>query len=103
MLKHDPKELFTISTISRKGIAELLNNAIDAAGAIDVDRFRTNDPRLTDKVCREIADLLYDAASQEDEVDQLVADQFICELSDDMRKRPKPRRSSAPARTKKRR
>lgn len=94
-MKHDPKQLFTISTISRKDIAEMLNTSIDAAGATDVDTFKKDDPRLTDEVCREIADLIYDADGAHDEgmseAVMAAADTFLGGMKAAMRKRPKPK------------
>jgi hypothetical protein len=91
-VKHDPKQLFVITTISRKDIAEMLNNSIDAAGATDVDRFKRDDPRLTDKVCREVANLIYDADSAHDdgmaEANMAAADTFLGSLPAHLRKRP---------------
>jgi len=51
---NDPKQLFVISTISRRDIANALNDAIDNA-ASDVPKFKPNDPRLTDEACRAFA------------------------------------------------
>ena len=67
MRKLDPKQLFVISAITRKGVAEMLNDSIEASGAKDVDRFTRHDPRLTDDLCREVADLIYDAECQADD------------------------------------
>lgn len=93
-MKLNPKQLFVISTISRADIAEMLNNAIDAAGATDVDAFRKADPRLTDEVCKEIANLIYDADSAHDEgmseATMAAADTFLGGMKAAMRKRPKP-------------
>lgn len=110
-MKLDPKQIFTISTISRKDIAEMLNNAIDAAGASDVDRFSKGDPRLTDGVCREIADLIYDADSSHSEgmseAVMAAADTFLGGMKAAMRKKPaakpKPRTSRPAKRTGRRR
>lgn len=58
--KHDPKKLFTVITVSRSDIASQLNAAIAMTGT-DIAEFEDNDPRLTDKVCQDLADKLYDA------------------------------------------
>jgi hypothetical protein len=98
MKKLDPKQLFIISAISRKDIAEMLNDSAFRSGRVDVDRFTRHDTRLTDAVCREVADLIYDAECQADDrtLDRLseanlaAADTFLGGLKADMRKRPKP-------------
>lgn len=104
--KHSPKQAFVIGTISRAGIAQLLNDAIDVAHADDVDRFRKDDPRLTSMVCKEVTKLINDAATRADDGSwQTGADEFIGSLKESMRKRPKPKRrtSRSVARTRKRR
>ena len=105
--KLNPKQLFVVSQIPRADIAKMLNDSIDAAGATDVDRFKQDDPRLTDKECKYFATLVYDADCQNDEgmaeANMAAADTFIGELPADMRKRPKPRTSSRAKRTGRRR
>lgn len=111
MGKLNPKQLFTISAISRRDIAEMLNSSIDAAGATDVDSFKKDDPRLTDEVCKEIANLIYDADGAHDEgmseAVMAAADTFLGGMKAVMRKRPKPepkpRTSRASKRTGRRR
>lgn len=63
--KLDPKKLFVITAISRASIAESLNNAVEEAweDGVDVEAFADDDPRLTDKVCQDFADDLYDGVS----------------------------------------
>lgn len=94
-MAHDPKQLFTISTVSRKDIADLLNENIDKK----TDMFTENDPRLTDKVCREIAGLIYDAECQVDELDEAaqVAAQTFLSKGTVPNKRPERGRRSATA------
>lgn len=67
--KLDPKKLFVIMTVSRATVAEMLNNALeDTEGEMDhVIHFSEDDPRLTDKVCQDIADTLYDALTNCDD------------------------------------
>lgn len=105
--KLNPKQLFIVSQISRADIAKTLNDSIDAAGATDVDRFKRDDPRLTDKECEYFAALIYDADGAHDEgmaeANLAAADTFIGELPADMRKRPRPRTSSRAKRTGRRR
>jgi hypothetical protein len=52
----NPKQLFVISTISRKDIAGLLNRHLKPG----ITRFKWNDPRLTDSVCESIAQLIHE-------------------------------------------
>lgn len=79
MAKHDPKELFVVSALTRAGIAELLNNAAsEMIDPDDVDPFTKDDPRLTKKVCQGIADLLYDAQlDEQNEVDEHVMNDYV--------------------------
>lgn len=58
--KLDPKKLFTVMTVDRETIAESLNSAIEVTGS-EVPEFAPDDPRLTDEVCQNFADSLYDA------------------------------------------
>lgn len=63
--KLDANKLFTINTISRAGIAELLNAALEDEDDVDhVMHFSDDDPRLTDKVCQEFANMLYDNVTE---------------------------------------
>ena len=58
---NDPKKLFVISAITREQIAELLNEALDCCGPEGddgIDRFTSDDPRLTNENCQAIADRL---------------------------------------------
>ncbi len=69
---NDPKKLFVISAITREQIADLLNEALDCCGPEGddgIDRFTSDDPRLTDENCQAIADRLNDASdtSEDDE------------------------------------
>lgn len=105
-MKLDPKQLFVISQISRADIAKMLNDSIDAAGASDVDRFKRDDPRLTDEVCKEIADLVYDADCQNDEgmaeATMAAADSFLGSMPAELRSRPRPKPARRTSRTSKR-
>jgi hypothetical protein len=70
--KLDAKKLFVIMTVSRESIAEMLNCALeDTDGSMDhVNHFSEDDPRLTDEVCQDIANTLYDAMCNVDENDR---------------------------------
>jgi hypothetical protein len=60
-----------------------------------VDRFVKDDPRLTDKVCQEVADLIYDADSQDDDRTSVVAaDTFLGSMPARLCKRPRPKKRS---------
>lgn len=103
---NDPKKLFVISAISRKDIAESLNNALESLGVsagcesldepltdeqLDRAYFAPDDPRLTDKVCQKIAALLYDADSQLGVLDEITSDtfnEFVANMPKKMFKRP---------------
>ncbi len=72
----DPEQLFVIQSTSRASIAESLNLALEDEEGVDhVMHFQPDDPRLTDKVCQEFADTLYDAAS-----DTAMDDAGMCEI-----------------------
>ncbi len=67
--KLDPKKLFVVITISRESIAEMLNCALEDREDDDFEHFEDDDKRLTDKVCQDIADTLYDAYCNVDDMD----------------------------------
>ncbi len=72
--KLDPNKVFTIMVTTRQAIAEELNAHIDAFGK-EVEPFTPDDPRLTDELCQNIADNLYEGYGDVDEntyVDQAV-------------------------------
>jgi hypothetical protein len=79
--KLDPKALFVIQTIARADIAENLNKSLESLELTDeeLDKlyFAKDDPRLTDKVCRQIANELYEACQDTDEVDEIVFTQYV--------------------------
>jgi len=62
----DPKKLFVICAYSREAIAEELNAAIEVTGS-EVPEFSADDPRLTDKVCQDYVNNVYDAWTNIDE------------------------------------
>lgn len=70
--KHDPNKLFVVSTVSRRSIARALNDAIDNA-ASPVRKFKVADPRLTDKVCQDVAAILHEISleGQADDVEEV--------------------------------
>ncbi len=70
---HDPEELFTISTISRKDIAEALNDAAECESEQTgemVTKIADNDPRLTREFCQEWANGLYEIDGEYPEEDE---------------------------------
>jgi len=77
--KHDPKQLFTIMTVDRETIADMLNSAAEVTGKELEEEFTPTDPRLTDKVCQDIADTLYDAYTNnaDEELDAAEKDVYI--------------------------
>lgn len=68
--KLDPSKRFVIQTVSREDIADMLNEAIEASGTSSVAEFADDDARLTDEVCQDIANSLYDASEVDDAVEQ---------------------------------
>lgn len=81
--KLDKNQLFVVQTVSRQFIADALNNALeDEDGVDEVDHFSPDDPRLTDKICQEFADTLYEEASdnlleEQEHVERDVARTFV--------------------------
>lgn len=70
----DPNQLFVISAISREGIAEDLNDYVLAHGVITEPPLAEGDPRLTDEICNEYAELLGNInCEHEDDEDEAVA------------------------------
>lgn len=57
--KHDPNELYVLAVISRREIAEALNNAISSNRMAEV-RFESDDPRLTPGACEFYVEALED-------------------------------------------
>lgn len=57
--KHDPNELYVLAVISRREIAEALNDAISNNRIPEV-KFESNDPRLTTDVCEFYVEALED-------------------------------------------
>lgn len=80
--KLDPKKLFVIMTVDRETIAEMLNAALENTdGSMDhVNHFSEDDPRLTDEVCQDIANSLYDAIGNVDENDYAERDVYASAL-----------------------
>lgn len=60
--RFDPDQLFQVRTISRRCVAEALNAAIEEEN-LKVKSFADDDARLTDKVCQDFADALFDGES----------------------------------------
>lgn len=56
----NPKQKFTISTVTRKDIALDLNEVLDSYDAAG-KRFTPGDKRLTDKLCQEYANAIHEA------------------------------------------
>lgn len=77
--KLDPKKLFVVMTVSRETIADNLNMALQVDGREDVSEFSASDPRLTDKVCQDFADSLYDAYTNaaDDQMDEAEHEMYI--------------------------
>lgn len=77
--KHDPEQRFVVTSLSRSNIADMLNNVIDELeGDEDVPkRFTADDARLTDKLCQEFADDVFDASDDDEEIEAAVARDFI--------------------------
>lgn len=67
----DPNQVFIISAISRKQIAEDLNEFLDEQ-EVAGDRLTPDDDRLTPELCREYADSLYyvDRMNEQEVVDE---------------------------------
>ncbi len=66
--KLDPNKVFTIMVTTRATIAEDLNAHIDAF-AKEIKPFTPDDPRLTDEMCQNIAENLYEGYGEVDEND----------------------------------
>lgn len=100
---NDPKKLFVISAITREQIAELLNDALDyAQGVTDtVERFTTDDVRLTDENCQAIADRLNDSSdTSEDDERSLIELAEEATDNDWLFAQPKPTKKSKKAKKK---
>ena len=87
-LKHDPKEEFVVTSMTRAHIADDLNSAIDQEKIDDpkfsFPKFTENDRRLTKKFCQDYADTIYDARNQDsdsEEADAVVAYEKVRELA----------------------
>lgn len=64
---HDPKQLFVLVQYSRQAIANELNEAIENEEK-EIEPFAPDDPRLTNKVCQDYVDAVYDAWMNIDEM-----------------------------------
>ena len=90
MDKLDPKQVFIIQSMTRKEIAEAVNGVIDNEGW-NIPKLEDDDPRLTDKFCKEYCDGLDSGISDADEVvdaqyqyeKSCVASEFGIELEED--------------------
>lgn len=54
----DPKAKFTVTYITREGIAEDLNDYYQAHTETEETPIASDDDRLTDEICQEVADKL---------------------------------------------
>jgi hypothetical protein len=65
--KNHPNKVFVVHSITRAGIAQDLNDALEVAPSVGCPPFAPNDERLTDAVCEDIARALNDAYTGSDE------------------------------------
>ena len=90
MKRHNPNELFVVTTVSRSTIAEMLNSEIGE------ECFASNDHRLTKEFCQEFADKLHLCIAENDEqtdcLTTLMVEEFLtrfdaADLDDEQAKR----------------
>jgi hypothetical protein len=66
-MNRDPEQTFVVWTVTRKDIAESLNEAIERTG-VKMKEFEPDDERLTDEECQVFAEAINDVFCEVDEL-----------------------------------